>query len=63
MNAPNLNQKNFTALTRLDQNRAMAQVAEKLDVPVGQIERCVIWGNHSLTQVPDLNNALINTKE
>lgn len=53
----------MTALTRLDQNRAMAQVADKLNVSSGSLSKVVIWGNHSLTQVPDLNNAVIEGQE
>lgn len=61
-NAPDLNPGQFMAMTRLDQNRAMAQVAIKAGVPVRDVERVVIWGNHSSTQYPDLSNALIQGK-
>ena len=44
----------FTAMTRLDHNRAIAQVAKKLDVPITEVTRMTIWGNHSATQYPDL---------
>ncbi len=50
----------FTALTRLDHNRAIAAIAQKTRAPVGSIERIAIWGNHSHTQVPDLADALID---
>jgi malate dehydrogenase len=47
----------FTAMTRLDQNRAVAQLAKKAGVPVSEIRRLAIWGNHSATQYPDLFHA------
>ena len=50
---------NFTAMTRLDQNRAMAQLAEKNNAKVAEVERVIIWGNHSSTQFPDVSNATI----
>lgn len=50
----------FTALTRLDHNRAVSALAAKVDAPVGSIERVAIWGNHSNTQVPDLTDALVD---
>ncbi len=50
-NAPSIPKTNFTALTRLDQNRATAQVAIKVGVTVGQVANTIIWGNHSVTQV------------
>ncbi len=52
--APNLSPRNFTAMTRLDHNRAVTQVAQKLHVPVSDVHRMTIWGNHSATQYPDL---------
>lgn len=58
-NAPNLSSEQFMAMTRLDQNRAMAQVAIRAGVPVSSVERVVIWGNHSSTQYPDLSHALV----
>lgn len=54
-NAPNLNPRNVTALTRLDHNRAMSQLAEKVNCKVTDIQKMLIWGNHSTTQVPDLS--------
>lgn len=53
-NAPDVPNERFTAMTRLDHNRAMAQLGAKLDVPVTDISRMTIWGNHSATQYPDL---------
>ena len=58
--APSIPKENFTALTRLDQNRAMAQVADKTGAGVEHIKNIVIWGNHSLTQYPDLSGASVN---
>ena len=52
--------ENFTCLTRLDQNRAKAQLAQKLSVPVKSISNVVIWGNHSLTQYPFIGKAVVN---
>ncbi|MGK9148648.1 malate dehydrogenase [Plantibacter flavus] len=49
----------FTALTRLDHNRAVAQLAAKTGVPVSEVDGVVIWGNHSATQVPDLSHATV----
>merc|ERR1711971_1188066 len=59
-NAPSIPKKNFCALTRLDYNRARSQIASKCGVSTTAIENIVIWGNHSKTQVPDINNATIN---
>ena len=61
-NAPDLNPANFTAMTRLDHNRAMSQLASKTDVPVTAISRMTIWGNHSATQYPDVSHCLIKGK-
>ncbi|HZX24227.1 MAG TPA: malate dehydrogenase [Woeseiaceae bacterium] len=58
-NAPDIDPGRFTAMTRLDHNRAMAQLAAKLDVHVGDISRLTIWGNHSATQYPDVSHALV----
>ncbi len=58
--APSIPKKNFTALTRLDQNRALSQLSDKLSVPVEEIKNVIIWGNHSLTQYPDVNHASVN---
>jgi malate dehydrogenase len=59
-NAPDLNRKNFHAMTRLDQNRASSMLAEKASVHVGDVTNMTIWGNHSSTQVPDFTHAKIN---
>jgi malate dehydrogenase len=61
-NAPRLNQRNFTAMTRLDHNRALSQLAEKTASHVNDIRRMTIWGNHSATQYPDLSHALVQGK-
>lgn len=58
--APSIPKENFSAMTRLDQNRAQAQVAAKVGVPVGDISNVIIWGNHSSTQYPDATHALVN---
>ncbi|HYP45973.1 MAG TPA: malate dehydrogenase [Propionibacteriaceae bacterium] len=59
-NAPDVPQSRFNALTRLDHNRAKAQLAAKLGVSVNEITQMTIWGNHSATQYPDLYNARVN---
>jgi malate dehydrogenase len=51
--APSLPKKNFTAMLRLDHNRALSQLATKAQVPVGSIEKLIVWGNHSPTMYPD----------
>ncbi|MBV8782944.1 MAG: malate dehydrogenase [Gammaproteobacteria bacterium] len=56
-NAPALSARNFTAMTRLDHNRALAQLAAKTGTHVRDIRRMTIWGNHSATQYPDLAHA------
>lgn len=61
-NAPDLNPANFTAMTRLDHNRALAQLAAKTGAHVSQIRRMIIWGNHSSTQYPDISQALVNER-
>lgn len=58
-NAPRIPKKNFHAMTRLDQNRSVAQLAAKADVDVTAVDHMTIWGNHSSTQVPDFLNATI----
>jgi malate dehydrogenase len=58
-NAPDIPADRFTAMTRLDQNRAVAQLASKLGVAVTDIEDLVVWGNHSPTMFPDLFNAKV----
>lgn len=59
-----IKRENITALTRLDSNRALALVAQKLNVPVRSVRNAIIWGNHSLTQYPDLQicEALVGEK-
>eukprot|EP00002_Diphylleia_rotans_P009043 TRINITY_DN1905_c0_g1_i1.p1 TRINITY_DN1905_c0_g1~~TRINITY_DN1905_c0_g1_i1.p1 ORF type:complete len:363 (+),score=69.15 TRINITY_DN1905_c0_g1_i1:59-1147(+) len=57
--APSLNPNNFSALTRLDQNRAYLQISKKLNVSITSLSNIFIWGNHSLTQFPDINHALV----
>jgi malate dehydrogenase len=59
-NAKSLNPRNFTAMTRLDHNRALAQLAAKTGAPVTAIRRMSIWGNHSSTQYPDISHCLVN---
>ena len=58
-NAPHLNPRNFTAMTRLDHNRALAQLAAKTDVALAAIEGLAIWGNHSPTMYPDLHHTTV----
>jgi len=60
--APSVPRENFTALTRLDHNRAKSQVALKLKVGVDQVKNTIIWGNHSGTQFPDLSHATVGGK-
>jgi malate dehydrogenase len=61
-NASDLDPKQFTAMTRLDHNRAISQLAAKLDVPVTDIKKMTIWGNHSNTQFPDLYHCEVGGK-
>lgn len=61
-NARDLDARNFTAMTRLDHNRALSQLAAKTGAHVTDITRMTIWGNHSATQYPDLSHALIRGK-
>ena len=58
--APDIPNERFTAMMRLDHNRAIAQLANKLERPVTDIKRMTVWGNHSPTQYPDLVNALVD---
>ena len=58
--APDVPAERFTAMTRLDQNRAVAQLANKLAISVSDIKDLVVWGNHSPSMFPDLFNATIN---
>jgi malate dehydrogenase len=59
-NAPDIPSERITAMTRLDQNRAVAQLADKLGVGVEDVQDLVVWGNHSPTMFPDLFNATVN---
>lgn len=59
-NAPEINPAQFTAMTRLDHNRALAQLSGKLDVQTNDIKKMTIWGNHSSTQYPDVSQVLVN---
>ncbi|GAB96738.1 malate dehydrogenase [Kineosphaera limosa] len=61
-NAPDIPKERFSALTRLDHNRAISQLSEKLGVPVTEIKKMTIWGNHSATQFPDLFHAEVDGK-
>lgn len=61
-NAPGLKARNFTAMTRLDHNRALSQLAQKTNSHVTRIRHMTIWGNHSATQYPDLNHAIVDGK-
>ncbi len=61
-NAPDIPRHRFTAMTRLDHNRAITQVAHKLDIGTTEITKMTIWGNHSATQYPDLFNCKISDK-
>jgi malate dehydrogenase len=61
-NAPNIPNERFTAMTRLDHNRAVAQLAAKTGSPVSDIKKMTIWGNHSATQYPDLFHAEVGGK-
>lgn len=59
-NAPDINPAQFTAMTRLDHNRALGQLAGKFDAQTNDIQRMTIWGNHSSTQYPDISQVQIN---
>src|SRR5215467_7873074 len=61
-NAPGLDARNFTAMTRLDHNRALSQLAEKTGAHVTEIRRMSIWGNHSATQYPDLSHVTVRAQ-
>lgn len=61
-NAPDIDAGQFTAMTRLDHNRALSQLAEKTGAHTTDIQRMTIWGNHSNTQYPDISNATVNGK-
>lgn len=59
-NAPDINPRQFTAMTRLDHNRAMSQIAKKTDSTINDVSHMTIWGNHSATQYPDLYHAHVS---
>ncbi len=61
-NAPDIDKLQFTAMTRLDHNRAIAQIAGKTDSHVTDVRQMTIWGNHSASQYPDLHHAIISGK-
>merc|ERR1711915_962403 len=54
--APSIPRENFSAMTRLDQNRAQAQIANRLGIPIADVKNVIIWGNHSSTQFPDVRH-------
>ncbi len=59
-NAPDIDPRQFTAMTRLDHNRALTQLALKTGKSVNDVSKMIIWGNHSATQYPDVHHALVN---
>ena len=59
-NAPDIDPRQFTAMTRLDHNRAVTQLAQQTNATVNDVRQMIIWGNHSATQYPDLHHALVN---
>ncbi len=59
-NAPDLKPEQFSAMTRLDHNRALSQLAQKTESAVADVQGMIIWGNHSSTQVPDLTQATVS---
>ena len=60
VSAPDLNPRNFTAMTRLDHNRALAQLASKTNSSINDIKKMTIWGNHSTTQYPDITYTTVS---
>ena len=62
-NAPKVNPRNITALTRLDHNRALTQLAQKTGTSIDSVKKMIIWGNHSTTQVPDITFATVDGKD
>ncbi|XP_078173431.1 malate dehydrogenase [Carex rostrata] len=60
--APSIPEKNITCLTRLDHNRALGQISERLNVQVSDVKNVIIWGNHSSTQYPDVTHATVGDK-
>ncbi len=61
-NAPDIERRNFTAMMRLDHNRALAQLAAKTGKPTTEIRRMIVWGNHSATQHPDISHCTVGGK-
>ncbi len=61
-NAPNIDPRQFTAMTRLDHNRALSQLANKLNVSINEVTHMTIWGNHSATQYPDLHHTQVSAE-
>nr|MCS5611979.1 malate dehydrogenase [Candidatus Poribacteria bacterium] len=62
-NAPDIDPKSFTAMMRLDHNRALAQLAVKTDSHVTSIKKLTVWGNHSTTQYPDIHHATVKDQQ
>jgi len=62
-NAPDIDPRNFTAMTRLDHNRALTQLAQRTDSSINDIKKLTIWGNHSSTQYPDIHHTSVESKE
>lgn len=62
-NAPSINPRQFTAMTRLDHNRAQTQLAQKTGTSINDITKLTIWGNHSSTQYPDIHQTLVNGED
>lgn len=60
--APTIPKENFTAMTRLDQNRARAQIAQRVGTDISNVKNLIIWGNHSATQFPDVANGTADGK-
>ncbi|KAK8940968.1 Malate dehydrogenase, cytoplasmic [Platanthera zijinensis] len=61
--APSIPEKNITCLTRLDHNRALGQISERLNIQVSDVRNAIIWGNHSSTQYPDVSHATVTTQD
>jgi len=61
--APSIPKENFSCMTRLDQNRAQAQIASRLGVSNDKVKNVIIWGNHSSTQFPDVTHATVNLED
>lgn len=61
-NAPSINPRQFTAMTRLDHNRAMSQIADMAGKTINEVKQMTIWGNHSATQYPDIHHSMVDGK-